>query len=396
MGYIQEDMGCGLNAEDTTGIYIHIPFCKKKCPYCNFNSSALKIIPEKDYTHALIAELESVVKKSAASKTLETIYIGGGTPSIIAPKYIGNLLDAVKGHFMLKDNAEITIEINPAAANKDRFKRYKDYGINRISIGVQSFNNNILNKLGRIHNARDGLNACEYARDAGFRNISIDLIFGVPGQSMDMWLYDIETAVKLRPEHISIYGLTIEEGAEFYNLSQKGDLKLPDEEIYLSMYISATARLKEAGYSLYEISNMSLPDYESRHNLRYWQGLDYIGLGAGAHSYLSDIGWGKRVWNEEDISSYMNKVKRLGRGTSGMEALTKQQAVVEYLFLGLRQTKGINKKDFYNKFGLFPEDKYQAVISKLRQENLLENDKEVIRLTDKGAVLSDTVFADFV
>ena len=270
-----------------------------------------------------------------------------------------------------------------------------DCQISRISIGVQSFNNNILNKLGRIHNARDGLNAYEYARDAGFRNISIDLIFGVPGQSMDMWLYDIETVVRLRPEHISIYGLTIEEGAEFYNLYQKGDLKLPDEETYLSMYNLAIKRLKEAGYIHYEISNMSLPDYESRHNLRYWQGLDYIGIGAGAHSYLSDTGWGKRVWNEEGISLYMDKIARLKTAVSGMEILTKQQAMAEYIFLGLRLKKGIDRKDFYNRFGLFPKDKYPAVIDRLRQERLLDVDKEAIRLTDRGIVMSDSVFESF-
>lgn len=391
-------MGGELSLQDTSGIYIHIPFCKNKCPYCDFNSRAVYPVPEGSYVNALISELEFIIKqdRAAASKPLDTIYIGGGTPSLISPKLIYRLLDTLKKNFTLTHNIEVTIEINPAAITQDTLKRYTDSGINRISIGIQSFNNHILNKLGRLHTAKDGLNAYECARRAGFKNIGIDLMFAVPAQSIEVWKADIETAVKLTPEHISIYGLTIEEGTQFYEIFQKGKLNPPDEETYLAMYESAVARLKQAGYIHYEISNLSLSGFESRHNMRYWHGFDYIGLGPGAHSYFSGQGWGRRTWNEKDISLYMDRVKGFKGARAYTEILTPQQAITEYMFLGLRLMKGIDKKDFYKRFGMSPENKFGFALDRLKQENLLEVVQGSIRLTSKGIVLSDTVAGNLV
>lgn len=390
-------MGFKREIGNTLGIYVHIPFCKRKCPYCDFNSSALKPIPEKDYIRSLINELESVIKKenSINRKPLDTIYIGGGTPSAISAKCIKEILDNLHKSFKLKNNPEITIEVNPAAVDKNKLKEYKTFGINRLSIGVQSFNDNVLKILGRIHNAKDAIKTYEDARNAGFENIGIDLMFGIHEQSLDMWLSDIEKAVSIKPEHISIYGLTIEQGTEFHRLQKRGNLILPDEETYLLMYESAIQRLNDAGYIHYEISNLAINGYESRHNLRYWQGLDYIGLGAGAHSYIKDNGWGKRFWNEEDVFKYMEKIERDGNAASGMETLTKKDAIREYMFLGLRQIKGIDKRRFCEKFNLLATDKYFEVIPVLEKNNLIETDGDIIRLTQKGLALSDAVFAEF-
>lgn len=382
---------------NTIGIYIHIPFCKSKCPYCDFNSFALNPIPENNYIRSLINELESTIKKedSIHCKPLDTIYIGGGTPSVISAKYIKEILDKLHKSFKLKDEIEVTIEVNPATVNADKLKEYKNFGINRLSIGVQSFDNKVLKILGRIHNAKDAIKTYEDARNAGFENIGIDLMFGIPNQDIDMWLADIEMAISIKPEHISTYGLTIEKGAEFYCMQKKGNLILPDEETYLLMYESAIKRLKNAGYIHYEISNFSLPDYESKHNLRYWQGLDYIGLGAGAHSYIKNNGWGKRFWNEEDVFKYMDKIGRDGSAASGMETLTKKDAIREFIFLGLRQVNGINAKRFCERFNLPLTDKYFEVIPDLEKNNLIKTDGDIIRLTQKGLVLSDAVFAEF-
>ncbi|MBI5892177.1 MAG: radical SAM family heme chaperone HemW [Deltaproteobacteria bacterium] len=384
----------------TLGIYIHIPFCKRKCPYCDFNSFALNPIPEKDYIRSIINELESVIKKEDSihckpPDTIDTIYIGGGTPSAISPKYIKEILDKLHKSFKLKSEAEITIEVNPAAVDKDKLKEYKNFGINRLSIGVQSFDNKVLKILGRIHNTEDAVKTYGDARNAGFENIGIDLMFGIPEQTLDMWLTAVEMAISIKPEHISIYGLTIEQDTEFYCMQKKGNLILPDEETYILMYESAIQRLKHAGYIHYEISNFSLPDYESKHNLRYWQGLDYIGIGAGAHSYISSETWGKRFWNEEDVFKYMDKIERHGNAASGMEILTKEKAIREFIFLGLRQVNGINAKRFCERFNLPLTDKYFEVIPDLKKNNLIEADGDIIRLTQRGLALSDAVFTEF-
>lgn len=398
MGYVQKDMGFKREIGNTLGIYVHIPFCKSKCPYCDFNSSALKPIHENDYIRSLINELESVIKKEdfIHLKPLDTIYIGGGTPSAISPKYIQKILDKLQKSFKLKDEIEVTIEVNPAAVDKNKLKEYKSFGINRLSIGVQSFNDKILKILGRIHNAEDAIKTYEDARNAGFENIGIDLMFGIPEQSLDMWLSDIKMAVSMKPEHISIYGLTIEQGTEFHRLQKKGNLVLPDEEAYLLMYESAIQRLRDAGYIHYEISNFSLPDYDSKHNARYWNGLDYIGLGAGAHSYIRGNKWGKRFWNEEDVFKYMEKIERHGNAISGMETLTKSEAMSESIFLGLRQTNGMDKRRFCERFNLSSGYEYLKIIPYLQENGLVEVSGDIIRLTNRGLILSDAVFAEFL
>lgn len=382
---------------NSLGIYIHIPFCKNKCPYCDFNSYAVKEIPENDYTNSLIAELEAAIKKEPfiASKFLDTIYIGGGTPSIISPAYIGKILGKLFATFILSENPEITIEVNPATVDDKRLAGYKDCGINRLSIGVQSFDNKVLTALNRMHTAEDAVKAYNTARDSGFENIGIDLIFGVQGQDADMWLSDIEMAVAIKPEHISIYGLTIEHGTEFHRLWKKGDLTLPDEDTYIIMYEAAVERLKDADYIQYEISNFAVSGCASRHNMRYWNLLDYLGIGAGAHSFISDKGWGKRMWNEKDVFKYMEMIKIHGDAIAGMETLTKGKAISECMFLGLRQTGGLSARQFFERFDLSLNDRYAGIIPDLKNSGLIEFDGDVLKLTEKGLVLSDSVFAKF-
>ena len=432
----------------TLGIYIHIPFCKSKCPYCDFNSYPLATVPEERYTSALLKELESRFKDECilTEKVVETIYIGGGTPSVIKSRHVKNILKEISGLFNLADDAEVTIEINPATVDINKLNEYLKCGINRLSIGIQSFSDMTLKTLGRIHNAGDAVNTYEDARRVGFKNIGIDLIFGVPCQNIDMWVSDIEKAISIRPEHISIYGLTIEDGTEFHRMQKMGEITLPDEDSYILMYETAVRRLKEAGYDHYEISNFAIPDYYSRHNMRYWERLDYLGIGAGAHTCLcsenvllhlpaphtnplplkashpnglsagqttakltrfsspfashelvkvSDDGWGQRMWNEKDVSCYMDKIRRYGTAIDGIEKITKGEAISECIFLGLRQVRGIKGKEFYRRFGLFPEEMYHKVINELKTNGMIEAEGDDIRLTARGIAISDTVFSAF-
>lgn len=384
--------------DNIIGIYVHIPYCVQKCPYCDFNSIAAASIPENAYINAVLKELAAHIKQrpSLSKKTLETIYIGGGTPSLISPQYIKRLISSIRQSFSRANPPEITLEANPGTVTKNSLTAFRDAGINRLSIGIQSLNDRMLKTLGRIHSAKDSLKCYEYAQSAGFDNIGIDLIFGVPGQSAGEWAKDLETAIRLKPEHISAYNLTIEEGTSFFNLRKGGKIFLPSEEEEIIMYELAMDKLKEAGYHHYEISNFSFNGFESRHNLRYWSCMDYIGLGAGAHSYASSPDWGIRWWNESDPAAYMRHIQNMGLAIAGKEKLAKEEAWEEGVFLGLRRIAGIEMDWFAVKFNASLKDLYAHQIAKLRREGMLDEDAHSLRLTRKGILLSNAVFAEFV
>ncbi|MBI3755549.1 MAG: radical SAM family heme chaperone HemW [Deltaproteobacteria bacterium] len=392
-------VGATVFMDNTIGIYIHIPFCVKKCPYCDFNSVADANIPDNAYTVTMLKELAARIEGEPplAHKTLESIYIGGGTASLISPHNIKKLVHGIRKTFSDASPQEITLEINPGTVTKDSLAAFKDAGINRLSIGIQSFNDKTLKTLGRIHSAKDAVKCYEYAKMAGFDNIGIDLIFGIPDQSTDEWERDLKKAVALKPEHISAYNLTIEKGTPFFELQKKGRLALPSEEEQVLMYELAIDKLEEAGYKHYEISNFSLTGFESRHNMRYWSHKDYIGLGAGAHSYASLPDWGIRQWNEPEPASYMRQVNETGRAIAGEERLTKKEALEEGIFLGLRRAAGINTDWFFKRFNMPLKDLYSSKIDELKTKGLLREDNAgSLILTRKGLLLSNEVISEFI
>ncbi len=308
------------------GLYIHIPFCKSKCPYCDFNSYANMYDAAGQYADAVISEMGEYKPCDVG-----TVYFGGGTPSSISPGYIEKILAAAKEKFNIKDDAEITIEANPATITEESLKIYKSAGINRISLGVQSFNNDILKTLGRIHSAKDAEDAVFLARKSGFENISIDLMFSLPNQTQKIWEEDIEKALGLPITHISCYGLKVEEGTPF---AEKG-VTAQDEETDRRMYHTLIDKLEKSGFAQYEISNFAKPGFESRHNLVYWKCHEYIGLGAGAHSYFE----GSRYNNINNVWEYIKGEKK----RENVCVLSDEDKAAEKIILGMRLTEGVNR-----------------------------------------------------
>ena len=397
--------------DKTVGIYVHIPFCVQKCPYCAFNSIATAHLPSgiwDAYSDAVLRELSFYIAKrpELSDRMLETLYIGGGTPSLMPPEYIKRLVDGIRRAFPVSSGQssgqepEITIEINPGTIiplfTHDKLISFKDAGINRLSIGVQSFHEKGLKALGRVHSVRESLRCYELARKAGFRNIGIDLIFGIPGQSLREWETDVNKALSLRPEHLSIYNLTIEEGTLFSRQYAEGRLLLPSEDEQTTMYELGIDRLRSAGYCHYEVSNFSLDGLECRHNNRYWLAMDYIGLGAGAHSYVSAPGWGVRWWNESDPLTYIGQIRDSGHATAGMERLTHEEAIEEGIFLGLRKIRGIDLDWFKERFHISLSDSHRDRLTTLEAGGLLDTEDHWLRLTPRGILIADTITTSLI
>lgn len=383
----------GKIIDETIGIYVHIPFCIRKCPYCDFNSIVAAHVPEEEYTEAVLQELSFRIRERPAlsDRALETVYIGGGTPSLMSAENIKRLVSGIRQAFSAPGQPEITIEVNPGTVTPDQLACLYDAGVNRMSIGVQSFRERGLQSLGRVHSVQDSLRCYEYARKAGFYNVGIDLIFGIPGQSVTEWEADLETAVSLRPEHISLYNLTIEQGTPFFRLKKEGGLFLPPEEEQIRMYELGMDRLTSAGYHHYEISNFARDGFESRHNNRYWLALDYLGLGAGAHSYLSSPDWGVRWWNEKDPLRYREQTKSAGHAVAGMERLKHEEAITEGIFLGLRRVKGINLDWFAGRFQISWTSSLRERIEALEAQGLIREGDNALSLTRKGILVSNEV-----
>lgn len=386
-----------VRAEDTVGIYVHIPFCVAKCPYCDFKSIVTSDIREKEYVESLLRELSSTVEREGVRRVpLESVYIGGGTPSLFSPPSIGRLIESFKKEFLPVDGCEVTIEVNPDSADREKLKGYREAGANRISIGVQSLNDKDLLALGRTHSAGEALEAFHAARVSGFENIGVDLIFGVPGQNGRDWRETVSKVVDLGPEHISIYGLTIEQGTPFaktYGGKSAASMLLPGEGEEAEMYSYAIGLLKGGGWRHYEISNFGKPGFFSVHNRRYWLGKDYIGLGVSAHSYLSYPGWGRRWWNEPGVAKYLESVKGRGESKAGCEALGRDEAMEESLLLGLRMLEGgVNGEAFMKRFGSYPKEIFKKYV-KLEKDGFLRLSGEDILLSPSGVLLADEILA---
>lgn len=369
------------------GLYIHIPFCIKKCAYCDFASGAFDNEIQKSYIDALIKEI-----KSTKRYNIDTIFFGGGTPSSIDASYISSILECINENMNLCPDAEITIEANPGTLSIDKLYAYKNMGINRISLGVQSFNDEELGVLGRIHNSQDATDAVGMIKEAGFTNFNIDIMLSIPHQDMDSLSNTLQKAIDLSPTHISAYSLIIEEGTPFYEHSINNTLRFPEEDMQRDMCDYAYSFIEKNGYNRYEISNFAKSGYESRHNLKYWKCLPYIGVGSAAHSYDGE----KRFYNTCDVREYINLIHSGSSACVGEYILSESDKICEYIIMSLRLKNGIILNDFYKRFNFRFEKKYESLIKKYSDSGFLSRDNEKICFTDEGFAISNSILSEFV
>ncbi len=378
------------------GIYIHIPYCVTKCPYCDFNSYGVgDRFPEREYTDCVLRELE-LYRGDIEGRGLESIFFGGGTPSLFRPDNIEKIINKIRRITSPEDQVEISLEVNPKTADLEKLRGLRLAGVNRISVGVQSFSQRKLGFLGRINTPADGRRILEDVVRAGFKNYNFDLMYGTRDETLFEWKADLEEAVRFGSKHISAYCLTIENGTEFGKLFKSGSLILPEDET-LSRFIAYTTDfLEDAGYGQYEISNYARPGYECRHNLLYWRGEDYLGLGAGAHSHLNggeDSIWGRRWGNLRNPSLYMKSVGEGKAPVDFTEELNREEAIQDDIIMGFRLREGIDVPGLYGKYGIAPN---LERIECLREDGFIEFSDNWIRLTKKGTVMSDEIIVRLI
>jgi len=382
-------------------LYVHIPYCLSKCPYCDFNSHAAEEWPEARYTDALCSEIAHFAGHAPwQGKSLGTIFFGGGTPSLFAPASIKRILDAAYAAWPVSGDAahEVTLEANPGTVTEAKLAGFLEAGVNRMSFGVQSFAEHHLRTLGRAHDARAAVSALRAARAAGFENLSLDLIFALPGQDPAEWTADLQQACALAPDHVSAYNLTYEEGTPFRLWRDSGRLQALPEEHELAMFNQTRSMLASAGYVQYEISNYARPGHECRHNLNYWRGGPYLGVGAGAHSFSGVDGggaWGERWSNRKSPGLYMADIEQGGRAVDRSERLDQDQARGEFVFLGLRCLDGFEAREFERRFGCDLETAFPHAVD-LGRNGLLRRTDGRWALTGRGLLVGDSVFATFV
>jgi oxygen-independent coproporphyrinogen-3 oxidase len=367
-------------------LYVHIPFCVKKCLYCGFYSTQYSQEHADEFLSGLRSEAV-LFKDAFHGRVFDTIYIGGGTPTVLSSDQFSCVLDIIRGHFQVSNDCEFTVEANPNTVSEQKLKTFLERGVNRLSLGVQSFSDTVLRVLGRLHTSEEAIVAVTCAKQAGFRNIGMDLIYGIPGQTVSLWRESFERAIELRPEHISAYSLSLDEGAWFTREVEAGRFALPAEETVAEMYELAVSALARAGYQRYEISNFSLPGFECRHNMNYWKRGEYLGLGPGAWSFLS----GKRCSNIPDVREYS---QRLSTGSSPVgyeEAVRPEQAAAEALMLGLRMEAGIELRGFEQEHGRHAADRLAKKAGPLGRTGLVSLSSGRLRLTGRGILLSDDV-----
>lgn len=371
-------------------LYFHIPYCKNKCFYCDFNSYANKNDTIDEYFISLEKEIDLYSHLHGSS--IRTIFFGGGTPSIVESRSIRRILDKCNAVFDTRGCTEISIEANPESLTENKLYDYRNMGINRLSIGLQAWQDRLLKKIGRIHTLEKFIYAFSKARDAGFENINIDLIFSLPEQSIANWVETLLNVIDLGPEHVSCYSLKVEEGTKFHNALKQGEIKIPNDETDREMYYQAQESLNKFGYNQYEISNFAKPGYECVHNMAYWTFKEYIGFGAGAHSFFDN----KRVENENIIEKYISKINRGDFAYSEKYNLSKQDQMADYIITGLRLIKGIDKKKFYEKFGMSINELYTSNVMEYIKMGLLDDNEENVKFTPKGLDLSNLVLTEFV
>ena len=373
------------------GLYLHIPYCLHKCGYCDFNSHPENREESEIYVSALLSEIEHYAPQ-LAGKTVSTVFFGGGTPTLLPPASLDKILGKVKNHYNLSRDCEITIEANPATVKQETLDQIRSSGFNRISIGVQSFDADELKLLERVHSVEEIHTTVDRARLAGFSNLSLDLMSGLPGQSPEKWKSNLQQALKKKPSHISAYGLTIEPATSFFKLQQRGLLSLPHEETQLEMFQATIEIFSSAGLVQYEISNFARPGFECRHNLNYWDNGEYLGLGAGASSYLN----GERFKNTNLPSRYIREVQAKGSAVESTEKLDLLHAMGETIMLGLRRLKGIPIEEFENRFQISFKKVYGNVIDPLLDEGLITLNQNRMALSRRGIFLADSVILKFL
>jgi putative oxygen-independent coproporphyrinogen III oxidase len=379
-------------------LYIHIPYCVSKCPYCDFNSHVVAQIPEDGYTDALLRELEYFGDQAGwRGRTLQSIFFGGGTPSTFKPTSIGKLLAWAAATFPIANDCEITMEANPGTVDAANFAGYRDAGVNRISIGVQSFQPKLLRFLGRIHSADEAKKALNVVKQSGFENFSFDLMYANPGQTLADLEADLDTALTFQPPHLSAYNLTFEEGTPFHHEYSAGRMANLNEDEEIAMAELIDTKLGAAGLKRYEISNYARPWFHSRHNVNYWHCGDYLGLGAGAHSYRrNDDGiTGQRWNNEKNPAKYIAQIDESRHAMIERETIDSHKAAAEFMFLGLRMTEGIRLEIFRQRFGQTPLELYPQIDTWIGSDLLVENGG-FLRFTAKGLMLANSIFVHFM
>jgi len=371
------------------GLYVHIPFCEVKCSYCHFAIDPRRPGADRQerYLQAVLREMEV-----AAPARADTLYFGGGTPSLFAPQRIGLLVQAARGRFGLPMDAEVTLECNPRDLELDAFEALREAGIGRLSLGVQHFDDDVLADMGRRHAAADAVRAVELAQRAGFVNVSIDLMLGWPSETPARWAATLERALDLGPEHLSLYVLELEPKTALAHRAQRGTLSLPEDDLVADLYQGSVERLAEAGLRRYEISNFARPGFESRHNGKYWDDLPFLGFGLSAHSYRED----RRSWNRDSYAPYCVGIETEGSALAGERRLTPRERVQEALFTGLRRSEGIDLRAFELQYGVSPLQGFEASLRDPLAAGLLEQCAGRLRLSDRGVLLSSEVFRGFV
>ena len=373
------------------GLYVHIPFCERKCNYCDFYSVEKSDSIEKQYVDALIKEIKSYQSK-AEGYIVDSIFIGGGTPSYLKHENIGLILDEIRNTFILTDDVEISLEANPNSITAGKVLSYKKYGINRMSVGIQSLDKNILKTIGRLHDSKEALDAIEIIKKAGIDNINADIMFNIPGQDTDSLNDTLEQVISSGVKHISFYSLKLEEGTPLYKMEAKKLIQMPDEDSERDMYYEGRELMETRGYIQYEISNFSKPNYECRHNIKYWAGGEYIGFGPFAHSCFED----KRYNNISDIKYYCENIKEPDKFRRLNEVLGKESKMFEYIMLRLRMNSGIIIEDFNREFEKDFMNIYENQIKNLLEYQLIDINNGRLKLTKKGIDVSNYVFEQFL
>lgn len=385
-------------SEEPGGIYIHIPFCHTKCPYCSFASyPAAEPQAMQSYMLAIRSQAKKMADHSwSSTREFRSLYIGGGTPTTVAPEQLVLLIEECLAKFRFTDTdgraPEVSVETNPNAITREIFGRLKQAGVNRLSIGIQSFSDEMLQVLGRSHSSQEAISAFEHARSAGFQNLSLDLMYGLPGQTVDDWQQTLEKAIALSPEHLSVYELTVEDGTPFASMAKQDKLCLPDDENVLLMFRLAQELLTNSGFLQYEISNYSRPGLQCRHNINYWQNGSYIGLGAGAVSCFS----GLRIKAVPGPKEFVRLVNHATYPYIEGEMLSLEARFRETVIMGLRMTEGVSIKNLFDRFGIMPQEYYGDGLTGCLEKGLLEENGDRLRLTDKGLPLANQVLTQLV
>jgi putative oxygen-independent coproporphyrinogen III oxidase len=376
------------STQEIFGIYIHIPFCQKKCRYCDFASQPIVSASQLDHYFSCLNQ--EILHR--AHGTISTIYFGGGTPSLADEGQLASVLDSLLERMQFESNLEITLEANPATLDQEKLENLRVLGVNRIALGVQSTQDKYLKTLGRSHTTEQTLQSIQDIRAQGFSNLSCDLMFGLPGQTLSEFQHDLKTLLQWNPEHISMYALSLEESTPLEKDVRRGIIPEPDDDIAAEMYTWAIAELKQHGYQQYEICSFSKPGHECQHNTIYWKNKSYLGFGTGAHSFERGI----RKWNESRPASYEEKIIKRQSALSGEEKLQGRARIAEHLIVGLRLSEGVNKQEIQEYYGQNWEQDFAPALAKMVAQGLLLDENNTLKLTAQGVLLSNRVFREIL